>query len=177
MRVWIRNLTKDIDTEIVLPMTEEELDKRLNPNDEYIIIDYDAKVLSPGQYDSIDKLNEFLLECKENWIDEEMLGVLSRVLLYNEVIEHVRKGKYIIVDFDAETSHWNCGRGGDFHSDSDKGRLLHDLMLYRFDWEKKFPIAEEMEDDIEWENLWTNASCSGWHEVRFNNCCYLVYTR
>ena len=122
MRVWVRNLTKDIDKEIILPITEEELDKELHPNDEYIIIDYDAKVLSPGQYDSIDELNEFLTECKEDGIEEETLGILSRVLLYNEVIEHVRKGKYIIVDFNAETAHWNCGRGGDFHNDSPRAK-------------------------------------------------------
>ena len=32
MRIWIRNLTKDIDKELILPMSEEELDKALNPN-------------------------------------------------------------------------------------------------------------------------------------------------
>lgn len=174
MRVWIRNLTKDIDTEMVLPMTEEELDKRLNPNDEYIIIDYDAKVLSPGQYDSIDKLNEFLNECKEDGIEEETLGILSRVLLYNEVIEHVRNGNYTIIDFDDITSGWNCGRGGDFTSDHDKGLALHEFG-YPLPFEGLYD--ESMEDWIEWENLWTDATCSCWHEVRFNDGCYLVCTK
>ena len=172
MRVWIRNLTKDIDTEMVLPMTEEELDKRLNPNDEYIIINYDAKVLSPGQYDSIDELNNFLLECKEEGIDEETLGILSRVLFYNEVIEHVRNGNYYIVDFNGETSGWNCGRGGDITSDFDKGLCLFESGYYNpFDFEYK----EEMENWIDWESVWINATCEGWHEVSMNGNDYLVH--
>lgn len=174
MRVWIRNLTKDIDFEMNLPVSEEELDKMLNPNDEYIIIDYDAKVLSPGQYDSIDELNEFLLECKEDGIEEETLGILSRVLLYHEVIEHVRNESYTIVDFDAETSHWYCGDGGDFTSGHDKGLALHE-------WGYPLPFEglydDSMEDWIDWESLWVDANCSGWHEVRFNDGCYLVCTR
>ena len=172
MRVWIRNLTKDIDKEIELPVEEKELDKILNPNDEYIIIDYDAKVLSPGQYDSIDELNNFLLECKEDGIDEETLGILSRVLLYNEVIEHVRNGNYCIVDFDAETSGWNCGRGGDITSDFDKGLCLFESGYYNpFDFEYK----EEMENWIDWESVWINATCEGWHEVSMNENGYLVH--
>ena len=172
MRVWIRNLTKDIDKEIILPMTEEELDKVLNPNDEYIIIDYDANVLSPGQYDSIDELNEFLNECKEEGIDEETLGVLSRVLLYNEVIEHVRNGNYCIVDFNGETSGWNCGRGGDITSDFDKGLCLFESGYYNpFDFEYK----EEMENWIDWESVWINANCEGWHQVSLNGNDYLVH--
>ena len=174
MRVWVRNLTKDIDKEIILPMTEEELDKALNPNDEYLIIDYDAKVLSPGQYDSIDELNEFLNECEDEGISEETLGILSRVLLYNEVIEHVRKGKYTIIDFDSESFGWNSGRGGDFTTDHDKGLVLHKCG-YKLPFENKYD--DSMEDWIDWSSLWTDASCSGWHEVRFNDGCYLVCTR
>jgi hypothetical protein len=174
MRVWIRNLTKDIDKEIILPISEEELDKALNPNDEYIIIDYDANVLSPRQYDSIDELNEFLMECKEDGIEEETLGILSKVLLYHEVIEHIRNGKYTIVDFDMITSDWNCGRGGDFTSDHDKGLALHEYG-YKLPFEDKYD--ESMEDWIEWSNLWTDASCSGWQDIKFNKNCYLVCTR
>ena len=173
MRVWIRNLTKDIDTELVLPMTEEELDKRLNPNDEYIIIDYDAKVLSPGQYDSIDELNNFLTWCEEEYqISEETLGILSRVLLYHEVIEHVKNLDYIIVDFNAETNGWNCGRGGDITSDFDKGLCLFESGYYNpFDFEYK----EEMENWIDWESVWINATCEGWCKVSMNGNDYLVH--
>ena len=174
MKIWIRNLTKDIDSELILPMTEEDLDKRLNPNDEYIIIGYDAKVLSPGQYDSIDELNNFLMECHEDGIEEETLGILSRVLLYHEVMEHVRNGNYTIVDFDDITSGWNCGNGGNFNSDHDKGLALHE---YGYPLPFEGLYDESMEDWIEWSNLWTDASCSGWHEVRFNDGCYLVCTR
>lgn len=172
MRVWIRNLTKNIDKELILPMTEEELNKALNSNDEYIIIDYDAKVLVPGQYDSIDELNEFLNECKEEGIDEETLGVLSRVLLYNEVIEHVRNGNYCIVDFNGETSGWDCGRGGDITSDFDKGLCLFESGYYNpFEFEYK----EEMENWIDWESVWINANCEGWYQVSLNGNDYLVH--
>ena len=174
MRVWVRNLTKDIDKEIILPMTEEKLDKALNTNDEYIIIDYDAKVLSPGQYDSIDELNEFLTECKEDGIEEETLGVLSRVLLYSEVIEHVRESKYTIIDFDFESYGWNNGNGGDFNSDHDKGLVLHKCG-YKLPFENKYD--DSMEDWIDWASLWTDAWCNGWHKVKFNDSCYLVCTR
>ena len=172
MRVWIRNLTKDIDKEMVLPITEEKLDKALNPNDEYIIIDYDAKVLSPGQYDSIDELNNFLLECKEDGIEEETLGVLSRVLLYNEVIEHVRNGSYCIVDFNGETSGWNCGRGGNITSDYDKGMCLFDSGYYN---PFEFEMNEDIHDWIDWESVWVNATTEGWHEVNMNGNGYLVH--
>lgn len=174
MKIWIRNLTKDIDKEIILPMSEEELDKALDPNDEYIIIDYDANVLSPGQYDSIDELNHFLMECKEDGIEEETLGILSRVLFYNEVMEYVRNGKYTIVDFDNITAGWSCGGGGDFYSDHDKGLALHEFG-YRLPFEEKYD--ESMEDWINWSMLWTDAICSGWHEVIFGDGCYLVCTR
>lgn len=174
MKIWIRNLTKDIDSELNLPMSEEDLDNRLDPNDEYIIIGYDVTVLSPGQYDSIDELNNFLTECKEEGIEDETLGVLSRVLLYHEVIEHVRNKEYTIVDFDAITSGWCYGRGGDFHSDHDKGLALHEYG-YRLPFERKYD--ETMEDWINWSMLWTDATCSGWHEVRFKDGCYLVCTR
>ena len=174
MRVWIRNLTKDIDSELNLPMSEDDLDNRLNPNDEYIIISYDAKVLSPGQYDSIDELNNFLMECQEDGIEEEALGILSRVLLYHEVMEHVRKGNYTIVDFDEITSGWCCGDGGNFDSDHDKGLALHE---YGYPLPFEGLYDESMEDWIEWSNLWTDASCSGWHEVRFGDGCYFVCTR
>lgn len=172
MRIWIKNLTKDIDKELILPMSEEELDKALNPNDEYIIIDYDASVLSPGQYDSIDELNNFLIECEENGITEPTLGVLSRVLLYHEVIEHVRNESYCIVDFDAETYSWNCGSGGSFWNDDEKGLCLFSCGYYNpFDFEYR----EEMENWIDWASVWTSASCEGWHEVSFNGGNYLVH--
>ena len=73
MRVWIRNLTRNYDKELILPVHEDTLQNELKDG-EYIIIDYDVKVLSPGQYDSIDELNNFLLECKEDGIEEETIG-------------------------------------------------------------------------------------------------------
>ena len=170
MRIWIRNLTKEKDFSVNLPMKETELDKALNPNEEYIIIESD--VLDVGQYDSIDELNEFLTECKEEGIDEETLGVLSRVLLYNEVIEHVRNGSYCVVDFNGETSNWNCGRGGDITSDYDKGMCLFDSGYYN---PFEFEMNDDIHDWIDWESVWVSATTEGWHEVSLNGNDYLVH--
>ena len=174
MEIWVRNLTKDLDFGLDLPVPKEELDELLNSNDEYIIISYDAKVLSPGQYDSIDELNDLLNECEEEGISEETLGILSRVLLYHEVIEHVKNGSYFIIDFDVVTNGWNCGNGGNITNDWDKGLCVFEYAGYKpFDFDYK----DEMEDWIDWESVWVNATTEGWHEVIFNNACYLVYTR
>ena len=126
------------------------------------------------EVDSIDELNEFLLECKADGVNEEILGVLSRVFLYNEVIEHVRKESYRIVDFDAETSSWNCGYGGDITNDYDKGMAVFDFGFYNpFDFE----MNEDIYDWIDWENVWVNATTEGWSEVTFNDRGYLVCRR
>lgn len=173
MNIWVRNLTKNYDKELILPVHEDTLKSELKDG-EYIIIDYDAKVLSPGQYDSIDELNSFLLECKEYKIEEWELGILSRVLLYHEVIERIQNGSFTILDFDVITSGWNCGDGGDFTSDHDKGLALHE---YGYPLPFEGLYDESMEDWIEWENLWIDATCSGWHEVVIDDHCFLVCTR
>jgi len=176
MHITVRNITKDKEFEVYLPQSEEGMEKYFSSSDEYIILDSDG-ALDPDEFSSIKELNHFLLECQEKEIDEETLRVLSRTYLYNEVLEKVKKDSYIIVNFDAETAGWNNGSGGNFWDDDDKGLLLHELGLCRFDWEKENPITEAMEDDICWENLWINANCSGWNAVRVGDGYYLVYGR
>lgn len=170
MKVWIRNLTRDTETELELPMDERELDKIINPKDEYIIID--SEILNVGEYDSIDELNEFLFLCKENGISLDELEVLSKVMLYREVLYAVDNQTYSIVDFDEETSGWLCGHGGDITSDFDKGMCLYDSGYYN-------PFQFEMTDSIhvwiDWAAVWIDAETSGWMSVIINNNGYLVH--
>ena len=166
--VWVRNLTKNVDVELKLPM--EEIEKTINPNDEYIIID--SERIDVGEYESIYRLNNFLLECKENGINFEDLCILSRIMYFHEVVDAVENGSYIIVDFDAETSHWLFGRGGDITSAFDKGMCLYDGGYYN-------PFNFEMTDSIhcwiDWEAVWRDANVSGWHTVTINGDGYLLH--
>ena len=168
MRVWVRNLTKDFGFGINLPM--EELKDVFSPHDEYIITD--SEILDVGEYDSIYELNNFLLYCKENDISDETLEILSKAMLYKEVIEAVEKESYIIVNFDSETASWYEGRGGDITNDSHKGMCLFDNNYYN-------PFGFEMEasiyDWIDWDSVWTQATTENWQEVKVGLRNYLVH--
>ena len=170
MKVLVRNLTKNIEFSVELPMDERELDKVLNPDDEYIIVD--SEILNVGEYDSIDELNGFLFDCKENGISLEDLEVLSATYLYNEVLEMVNNQTYCIVDFDTETHGWNYGNGGDFTSDFDKGMCLFDCGYYN---PFNFEVTEHIHDWIDWESVWRNANTEGWRAVRVHGTGYLVH--
>ena len=98
MRIWVRNLTKNRDIEIELPMDERNLNIVLPPDDEYIVID--SEILDVEQYASVHGLNSFLFDCKENEVSLNDLEILSKVLLYHEVIEAVDNQSYCIVDFE-----------------------------------------------------------------------------
>lgn len=170
MKVWVRNLTKDKDFSIELPMDERELDKTIHPNDEYIIID--CEILNVGEYDSIDELNEFLFNCKENGISLTDLEILSKIMYYKEVIDAVKNETYIIVDFDGETMEWNCGTGGDITNDYDKGLCVYKYGYYNpFDFE----MTDDIHDWIDWQSVWINANTEGWQTVSINGHGYLVH--
>ena len=167
MNVWVRNLTTDYDKKLLLPMDIEELENELSDG-EYIIIDYDEG-LRPYEYSSITELNILLSEyCN----DEVELAILSKAFLYDEVLEMVKNESYLIINFTAETMHWGCGK--DVHNEDSLGRVLHDYGVI-FDWERKYPITEEMEDDIQWENLWRTAECNGWQTVTYKDNDYIVH--
>ena len=167
MNIWVRNLTTDYDKKLLLPMDIEELEHELSDG-EYIIIDYDEG-LRPYEYSSITELNIFLSEyCN----DEVELAILSKAFLYDEVLEMVKNESYSIINFTAETMHWGCGK--DIYNEDSLGRVLHDYGVI-FDWERKYPITEEMEDDIQWENLWRTAECNGWQTVTYKDNDYIVH--
>lgn len=173
VQIVVRDLTVDRDFMVFLPMSESRFNDNFNKEHEYIIIDRND-ILKPGEYDSIEEMNNFLIECQERGINNDTLQILSATYLYDEVREMVRNENYVIVDFTSETSTWNYGQGGDYWSENDKGLLLHTLDYMRFDWEKEFKIPKEAEDDIEWENLWCAAESCGWRTVIINYHAYLV---
>lgn len=179
IKVWVRNLTKDKDYEIELPLIEKQLDKKLNPNDEYIIID--SEVFDIGEYESIDTINKFLIDCKEKEISIRELEILSHVFLFNEIVEKVKDKNYIIVDFDEVTKDWYGGSGGDLWNHSHKGMCLFDAKvkdkngkLKRAYNPFKFYVSDDMYDWIDWESVWVNATTEGWNEVSIDYHGYLV---
>lgn len=169
MKVWVRNLTMDRDMEIELPMDERNLNIVLPPDNEYIVID--SEILDVEQYASVHGLNSFLFDCKENGVSLNDLEVLSKVLLYHEVIEAVDNQSYCIVDFDAETSDWG-EYGGDINNDTHKGMCLYDSGIYN---PFNFEVTDDIHDWIDWASVWINANTEGWQVVRINGHGYLVH--
>ena len=172
MKVWIRNLTKNTEKELTLPMSEEKLDKAINPDDEYIIVDCSTAGFTPGEYDSIDELNSFLAECNENEVSEDTLNILSKVLSYTEVMKFVESERYHIIDFDEITDEWHCCYGGDFTDADDKGLCLVESGCY---YPFEFEITKVMEKWIDWSAVWAQAEIDGWNEVKYKNKHYLVF--
>ena len=175
MRTVIRNITKNNDIELELPISERDLSIFLNKNDEYIIVDYDLKSLDLPEYCNIHELNEFLLDCREKSISDTILGILGSACTYQEVREIIEKNTYCIINFSEETAAWNNGSGGDFHDDYDKGILVHEHGV-RFEFESEYPIVEKMRNYIQWVQLWYIAESKNWEAVTYNNVNYLLYT-
>lgn len=162
--VWIRDLTVDNDFCLLLPMQEYALEEKLNRNHEYIIIDI---TLNCGEYENIYELNRILIEWDQCGIDNDTIEILQHVFTWNEMVEHIENDWYAIVDLDAETSSCVCSNG------EKKGLCLHELGYMQLPFEDKY--SKEMEDWIDWEQLWTEAECNGWVEVNINYHTYLVY--
>lgn len=175
MIITVRNITKDEEFDIQLPIKSKKIMKEtFNHENEYIIIDHD-QTLDLSEYDSIQDVNDFLIACQEEYeIDVEILKILSSHYTYREVKEMIIKGNYSIIDFSSATEGWNFGNGGDINSNDDKGRVLHDNGMM-FDWENNNPITEEMMDYIKWEQLWFTAETLGWIVIHYDHKDYLVH--
>lgn len=164
MEIWVRNITKDNmvdfrnDHRLILPMDEGKLTEFLG-NDEWIIID------SPvgEELTDIRKLNEVI-----NDYGEDNLKILSSTYLFSE-LEWKTIDDFMIVDFDAATSGWGCGYGVPC-DDYWRGFVLFKEGYVNL----PFDYTEDMEDWIQWENLWTQAETEGWRHVGFNGNDYLV---
>ena len=168
IKTWLRNLTTDVDLMLNLPV--KNLNEILDANCEYIITD--CTVLDPSEFDSITELNNFLEYCEENEINKDDLEILSRLYSYEEVRQIVVDGKYIIVDFEAETADWYGGSGGDLWNDSHKGMCLFDGHYYN---PFNFEINENIYEWIDWEQVWRNANTDGWQSIYVYGNGYLVY--
>lgn len=173
IKVYLRNITRDEDFCINLPKTKEELIAALGyESDEYIIIECNG-IRGISDDESVTELNKFIQECDNLGVDGETLEILSTTFLYNEIKEMVEREEIpIIVDFDAETSSWNYGNGGDFTSAFDKGMCLFDSGLYD---PFKFEMNGDIYDWIDWESVWRNAETEGWRAVRVNRNGYLIH--
>lgn len=168
MKIYVRNVTNDTEMELNLPM--QNLNSVLDTNCEYIIME--SETLKLDEFDSIYMVNDFLEGCRQNGISEEELAILSQTYLYDEVVQMVVDGTYCIIDFDAETSGWYGGNGGDFTRDFDKGMAVYDFGFYK---PFAFEVTEEIYDWIDWESVWTNANCDGWRTVFYERGHYLVH--
>lgn len=164
----IRDLTVDKDINLNLPMKEAELDNVLNPEHEYIFVDWNGP-LKLTEYSNINEVNEFLLYCKEKSIDEITIEILSECAFErfcNETdkesfIKKLENYDYEIIDFDEVTKDWSCAS---IYDDRDKGLALFiEGMNLPFNITRE--LAIEMEDWIRWENLWNESESDGWKVI------------
>lgn len=157
MEITIRNITKNIEKTIILPMDEELLLSILR-NDEWIIIDSPVGT----ELTNIKFLNKICAK-----INEKDLMILSEAFLLNEIVEKIND--YIIVDFTIETEKWNNGNGVD-SSDWWKGYVLYYLGYE----ELPFKYTKEMEGYIKFEQLWYTAESKNWACVKYDSHTYLI---
>ena len=164
IKITLRNITTDTDTELHLPMNNEELEVMLDKSCEYLIVDYDP-VLDISEFESVIELNNLMQKCAEKDISADMLSVLSIVLTYEEVKERIEKENYQIINFKDYMPY------GDGTVDADKGRALFEAGVY-----DPFTVLvpKELMDWIDWDSVWDNAECEGWQKIRYKGNCYLV---
>lgn len=161
----IKDITVDNYLDIQLPV-EDLSELRLNPNHEYLFCDGDIDF---PEYISIKEMNEFLLLADEQYYKEDLKILFAADYLLDEVKYGLEHDGFTIIDFDNETSQWNC-ENGVIADDWWKGYLLHYMEYVKFPFECK----EEMEGYVKFENLWTEANCDGWREVSIDYHTYLV---
>lgn len=162
--ITVRDLTNDTDFALILPMEESELVKKLNRNHEYIIITHNG-MLDCGEYTNIEELNMFLLDCKDNGVEKETLGILSKVCSdWKDVRTLVETESYTIFDT-SEIDEWAI------NGEEAYGRYMYDLGFNTFGCD----IPEELEDYINWDQNWFTLESVGWSTVRYNGNEYIVH--
>ena len=167
MELIIRNITKDEEITIDLPMNILKLEEILG-KDEFIIIDAE-NILPVSTYDSIIEINTFLENCMENDVDEDELAILKQAgYTYGEIKDMVIAGGYTIINFTEETAEWSSA---DIYSDYDKGLCLQTSGYA----ELPFKYDDSMEDYISWEKVWFDADGNGWRTARHDYHDYIVH--
>ena len=61
--ICVRNITKETDHLLMLPTTNDEIERIMNAYDEYIIVD--SGWLDVSEYEKVKGLNQFILDCKK----------------------------------------------------------------------------------------------------------------
>lgn len=159
MQITARNLTKDIDKTLLMPMSESKLVEILG-KDEWIIVD------SPigDEFTSIHRLNLLLQN-----MDEETVFILSKGFYIEDIFEMAENQNFVIINFNDETANYNAGNGV-VDDEWWKGYVLHDLGYENF----PFKYQPEMEDYVKFEQLWYTAESEGWISVNYNSNTYLL---
>lgn len=166
MKIYVRNITKNKDMEIELPMNVLKLEEKLGV-DEYIIVEAE-NILPVDAYSSISEINTFLDNCREVGVYEDELAILKHAgYIFEEIRDMIANERYVVIDFTETTRKWSSG---DIHSDSDKGLCLH-INGYS---NLPFKYDDSMEDYINWEVVWTEAESSGWRISHHDSHDYLV---
>ena len=151
MELYVRNLTKNKELTLVIPMPSEKLDSILGA-DEFIILDSDKLGNYIGELANIKEINNIM-----NDIDDLDTFELLCTALYDikEAYKVYINGDYSIIDFDSETSvydnTWN------FFSENDKGRLLYELGFKAL----PFEIDDDYLDWIDFTGLYNEAVTGG----------------
>lgn len=154
-----------------LPMESTTLEKVfteiIGQNQEHIILDYNAP-FEISEYENIFALNEFVETVNDAGLDNDTIKALFAIAdSKEEAINAIENCCYSIVDVDAVSEGWAISYGDELF-----GRVLHEEGYNNL---FKNPIPEEMEDYIDWEQIYCCLSVNdGWQAVTINNNTYLV---
>lgn len=167
MKIRLRELKTNKETNLELPMSILELEEKLDFNKEYIIVE-DDNTLPVAENTSILGLNTFLDNCRENGVDEDILSILTKAnYTFEEIVESIKNDTFVIIDFTETTKNWMTP---DIHNDSDKGLCMQEKGHVVF----PFEYDESILDYIDWAKVWRDAECSGWRTARHDFHDYLV---
>ena len=154
-----------------LPMESTTLEKVfteiIGQNQEQINLDYNAP-FEISEYENIFALNEFVETVNDAELDNDTIKALFAIAdSKEEAINAIENGCYSIVDVDAVSEGWVISYGDELF-----GRVLNEEGYNNL---FKNPIPEEMEDYIDWEQIYCCLSVNdGWQAVTINNNTYLV---
>ena len=93
MKVYIRDLSRDIDYELELPIDVEDFLEQYNI-EEYIIVDGDFNF---SEYESLDSINEFAEVVDNNGVNyETAVAIFNNYSDIQEAIDTITNGNYMV---------------------------------------------------------------------------------
>lgn len=152
IEICVRDLTKFHEEWLTLPT-----ELKLNPDHEYIIIDYNAP-FHIEEYTSITELNNTMQELIEAdlSIDQEQFSALCKCSTsfdYKEILQKIIDHDYILLEVTRDT----------YQDEDDIAREIYEEGLYSL----PAKVPEELMDYINWEQVWVNMGIDGWKKVFF----------